>query len=160
MICKRSITLNKLTADLILRIPNETRPFKLQTDASDIGIQAVLKRTYPNGDLPVTYFSQKLSSTQAKWSTTEKECYAILAAIETWHKYLDGPEFVLETDHKPLVQLNVKAQINAKCERWTNLHTSVDGTLDSSEDVQVQSTRIPVDGSDEQVRQAVSNNRE
>ncbi|CAF4389893.1 unnamed protein product, partial [Didymodactylos carnosus] len=223
-----------LTADLILRIPNETRPFKLQTDASDIGIGAVLMQTYPNGDLPVAYFSQKLSSTQTKWSTTEKECYAILAAIEKWHKYLDGREFVLETDHKPLVQLNVKAQINAKCERWrlklqqyrfslkyikghentmadylsrspvddpcedpdeypeiyskstqtdsndslcqpilavitrsaakkeqpqqapTNLHTSVDGTLDSSEDVQVQSPRIPVDGSDEQVRQAVS----
>jgi len=34
------------------------------------------------------------------------------------HKYPNGRKFVLETDHKPLLQLNVQAQHNAKCERW------------------------------------------
>jgi hypothetical protein len=107
-----------LTTELILRIPNEKLPFKLQTDASDDGIGAVLLQTCPNGDLPVAYYSRKFSQTQRNWSTTEKECFAILASIEKWHKYLDGHEFILETDHKPLVQLNIQAQTNAKCERW------------------------------------------
>ncbi len=107
-----------LTTDLILRIPNNHLSFKLQTDASDEGIGAVLLQMSPTGDLPLAYYSQKFSPTQKKWSTTEKECFAILSAIEKWHKYLDGREFVLETDHKPLLQLNVQAQHNAKCERW------------------------------------------
>jgi hypothetical protein len=107
-----------LTTDLILRIPNNNFQFKLQTDASDEGVGAVLLQTYPNGDLPLAYYSQKLSPTQKRWSTTEKECFAILSSIEKWHKYLDGQEFILETDHKPLLQLNIKAQHNAKCERW------------------------------------------
>ncbi|CAF2749573.1 unnamed protein product [Rotaria sp. Silwood2] len=107
-----------LTTDLILRIPNNNLEFKLQTDASDDGIGAVLLQTYPTGDLPLAYYSQKFSSTQKRWSTTEKECFAILSSIEKWHKYLDGREFILETDHKPLLQLNIQAQHNAKCERW------------------------------------------
>ena len=67
---------------------------------------------------PLPIIRKKFSPTQKKWSTTEKECFAILSAIEKWHKYLDGHEFVLETDHKPLLQLNVQAQHKAKCERW------------------------------------------
>ncbi|CAF1043476.1 unnamed protein product, partial [Didymodactylos carnosus] len=82
----------------------------LQTDASQEGIGAVLMQTHPNGDLPVAYLSQKFSSPQKTWSTPEKECLAILSTIEKWHKYLDGREFILETDHKSLIQLNQKAQ--------------------------------------------------
>ncbi|CAF0983293.1 unnamed protein product [Didymodactylos carnosus] len=107
-----------LTSDLALRIPNDQLPFKIQTDASKLGIGAVLMQTYSNGDLPVAYLSKKLSSTQMKWPATEIECYAIISAIEKWHKYLDGRPFTVETDHKPLEPLNLKQQLNMKCERW------------------------------------------
>ncbi|CAF1038197.1 unnamed protein product [Didymodactylos carnosus] len=49
---------------------------------------------------------------------TEIECYAIISEIEKWHKYLDGRPFTIETDHKPLELLNLKQQLNMKCERW------------------------------------------
>ncbi|CAF4428851.1 unnamed protein product [Didymodactylos carnosus] len=49
---------------------------------------------------------------------TEIECYAIISGIEKWHKYLDGRPFTIETDHKPLELLNLKQQLNMKCERW------------------------------------------
>lgn len=107
-----------LTNDLILRIPDENLPFKIHTDASKIGIGAVLMQTHPNGDLPVAYLSKKLTTTQSNWPATEQECYAIIHAIEKWHKYLDGREFTIETDHKPLLPFNTKQQLNAKCERW------------------------------------------
>ena len=97
-----------LTDDLILRIPNEHLPFKIQTDASKIGIGAVLMQTHPEGDLPVAYLSKKLTTTQMNWPATEQECYAIIYAIEKWHKYLDGREFIIETDHKPLLPFNTK----------------------------------------------------
>ncbi|CAF4686011.1 unnamed protein product, partial [Rotaria sp. Silwood1] len=107
-----------LTNDLVLRIPDAHLPFKIQTDASKIGIGAVLMQTHPNGDLPVAYISKKFTTTQMNWPATEQECYAIIYAIEKWHKYLDGREFILETDHKPLVPFNTKQQLNSKCERW------------------------------------------
>nr|ABL86696.1 putative pol protein [Adineta vaga]ABL86699.1 putative pol protein [Adineta vaga] len=107
-----------LTNDLILRIPDENLPFKIQTDASKIGIGAVLMQTHSNGDLPVAYLSKKFTTTQMNWPATEQECYAIIHAIEKWHKYLDGREFIIETDHKPLLPFNLKQQLNSKCERW------------------------------------------
>ncbi|CAF1243875.1 unnamed protein product [Rotaria sordida] len=52
------------------------------------------------------------------WPATEHECYAIIYAIEKWHKYLDGRSFIIETDHKPLLPFNLKQQLNSKYERW------------------------------------------
>lgn len=93
-------------------------PFKIHTDASGIGIGAVLMQTHENGNLPVAYLSKKFTLTQMKWPAIEQECYAIIYAIEKWHKYLDGRPFTIETDHKPLLPFNSKQQLNAKCERW------------------------------------------
>ena len=107
-----------LTSDLVLRIPDPNISFKVQTDASKIGIGAVLMQTHSNGDLPIAYLSKKFTSAQMNWPTTEQECYAIIYAIEKWHKYLDGRPFSIETDHKPLLPLNTKQQLNSKCERW------------------------------------------
>ena len=62
--------------------------------------------------------SKKLTKTQTKWPTIEQECYAIVQAIEKWDKYLRGQEFILETDHEPLVNFSNKEQLNKRCERW------------------------------------------
>ncbi|CAF2896967.1 unnamed protein product [Rotaria sp. Silwood2] len=48
----------------------------------------------------------------------EQECYAFICALDKWHNYLSGIKFTWETDHKALTQLNKKAQINKRCERW------------------------------------------
>ena len=107
-----------LTTDLVLRIPNNRLPFKLQTDASDEGIGAVLLQPYPEGDRPVAYISKKFTLAQRRWSPMEQECYAFIHALDKWHNYLSGIKFTWETDHKALMQLNKKAQINKRCERW------------------------------------------
>lgn len=107
-----------LTDDLVLRIPDPNLTFKIHTDASHIGIGAVLMQVHPHGDLPIAYLSKKFTTTQMNWPATEQECYAIIYAIEKWHKYLDGRPFIIETDHKPLLPFNLKQQLNAKCERW------------------------------------------
>lgn len=107
-----------LTNDLVLRLPNNQLPFKLQTDASDEGVGAVLLQGYPEGDRPVAYFSKKFTNAQRKWSPMEQECYAFICALDKWHNYLNGTKFTWETDHKALTQLNKKAQLNKRCERW------------------------------------------
>ena len=48
----------------------------------------------------------------------EQECYAFICALQKWHNYLSGVKFVWETGHKALTQLNQKAQLNKRCERW------------------------------------------
>ena len=107
-----------LTNDLVLRLPDNRLPFKLQTDASDEGIGAVLLQIYPEGDRPIAYLSKKFTPAQRKWSPMEQECYAFICSLQKWHNYLSGIKFVWETDHKALTQLNQEAQINKRCERW------------------------------------------
>ncbi len=107
-----------LTTDLVLRLPNNRFPFKVQTDASDEGIGAVLLQIYPEGNRPVAYISKKFTLAQRRWSPMEQECYAFICALDKWHNYLSGTKFTWETDHKALTQLNKKAQINKRCERW------------------------------------------
>ncbi|CAF1384371.1 unnamed protein product [Rotaria sordida] len=109
---------NFLTTDLVLRLPNNRFPFKVQTDASDEGIGAVLLQIYPEGDRPIAYLSKKFTQAQRKWSPMEQECYAFICALDKWHNYLSGITFIWETDHKALTQLNKKAQVNKRCERW------------------------------------------
>ena len=109
---------NFLTTDLVLRLPNNRFHFKVQTDASDEGIGAVLLQTYPEGDRPLAYLSKKFTPAQRKWTPMEQECYAFICALDKWHHYLSGIKFTWETDHKALTQLNLKAQINKRCERW------------------------------------------
>ena len=107
-----------LTTDLVLRLPNHRFPFKVQTDASDEGIGAVLLQVYPEGDGPVAYLSKKFTLAQRKWSPMEQECYAFICALDKWHNYLTGIHFIWQTDHQALTQLDKKAQINKRCERW------------------------------------------
>ena len=109
---------NILTNDLVLDLPNESLPFKLQTDASVDGIGAVLLQITPDGDRPLAYMSKKLTTAQTKWPTIEQECYAIVESVRKWDKYLRGQEFTLETDHEPLVNFTNKEQLNKRCERW------------------------------------------
>ena len=109
---------NILTNDLVLNLPDESLPFKLQTDASIDGIGAVLLQITSNGDRPLAYMSKKLTKAQTKWPTIEQEGYAIVEAVRKWDKYLRGQEFTLETDHEPLVNFTNKEQLNKRCERW------------------------------------------
>jgi hypothetical protein len=118
-----------LTTDLVLRLPNNDLPYKIQTDASKLGLGAVLLQTYPDGDHPVCYMSKKFTPSQQRWAPIEQECYAIVAAIEIWHHYLHGHRFIIESDHKPLEAFTQKSQLNDKCERWRLKLQSYDFTV-------------------------------
>ena len=76
-------------------------PFILRTDASDTGLGAVLLQEFEDeGKLPVAHANRKLLSREKTYSVTEKECVAIICAIEKFRKYLFSAECLLETCYK------------------------------------------------------------
>jgi hypothetical protein len=92
----------------------------LQTDASDYGIGAYLFQVDSvNGtrkELPLGFISKSLDKVQRRWSTIEKEAFAIFYALRKWEYLLQGRHFVLQTDHKNLTFINT--DLRQKVTRW------------------------------------------
>ncbi|GFT17445.1 retrovirus-related Pol polyprotein from transposon 297 [Trichonephila clavipes] len=94
----------RLSENPVLYSPDFTKPFIIQCDASNLGIGVVLSQVCENEEHPIMFLSKKLSLAEQKYSTTEKECAAIIFAVQKLKCYLDGHQkFVIQTDHNPLV---------------------------------------------------------
>ena len=92
----------------VLKAPDFKKFFKLQVDASDAGIGAVLLQESPQGiDHPVSYYSQKVTRPQTNYSTSEKEALALLLSLWHFDVYLSAAVAPVEvyTDHNPLVRI-------------------------------------------------------
>ena len=85
----------------VLTLPDFTKPFVLETDASNSGIGVVLTQ----GGRPIAYLSKALSPKHIALSIFEKEYLAILMAVTKWRHYLEGRSFVIKTDHEALKHL-------------------------------------------------------
>ena len=77
------------------------RTFILRTDASGVGVGAVLSQG-ENGDQPIAYFSKKLLPKEKAYSTLKKECLAIVLAVKHFKAYHLGQPFVIQTVHQAL----------------------------------------------------------
>jgi len=96
-----------LMSSALMRNTNFSCPFVLQTDASEVGVGAVLSQSDDVClDHPIAYFSKKILPREQKFSTIEKECLAIKLGIEAFRVYLLGREFVVQTDHRALQWLH------------------------------------------------------
>ncbi|KAJ1691085.1 hypothetical protein LUZ63_015240 [Rhynchospora breviuscula] len=76
----------------VLAMPDFSQPFILETDASDIGMGAVLMQ----GMRPIAYMSKCLGAKNQGLSTYEKEFSALLTAVQKWRHYLIGKPFGVE----------------------------------------------------------------
>jgi hypothetical protein len=118
-----------LTIVPLLTIPDPTKEYILYTDASDTAIGACLAQPLDEKELglkipgirnerPICYLSHKLSDTQTRWSTVEKEAFAIHFALQKFDPYLHNAKFVIRTDHKPLKHLLDAPMKNKKIHLW------------------------------------------
>ena len=105
-------------SELILRLPDITKPFCLRTDASSTGLGAVLLQYHEDIAHPVSFSSRKLLPREQNYATVERECLAIVWAIHKFQYYLYGRPFLLETDHKPLSYLETIKNSNKRLLRW------------------------------------------
>ena len=102
----------------ILHLPSLNEPFQLFTDACDRSIGALLTQEVDGVYKPVYYLSHHLSDSQQRWPIIEKECYAIVFAIEKFRHFLEGKDFKIFSDHNPLKYIQSTENKNAKLQRW------------------------------------------
>jgi hypothetical protein len=67
---------------------------------------------------PVAYFSEKLNETKRKYSTYDKEFYAIIQALKKWRHYLVPKEFVLYSDNQALQFITKQEKLNQRHAKW------------------------------------------
>jgi hypothetical protein len=114
--CFEALKLALCTAPT-LKLPDFDQPFEVVVDASNIAIGAVLLQD----KRPVAYESKKLSPTEVRWTTTERELYAAVHALKQWRCYLQHPthQFTLWTDHNPNIFFSDgNTSLTARQARW------------------------------------------
>ena len=97
----------------ILKMVEISKPFTLQVDASDLGIGAIVLQEENGKKVPVAYASRKLKQSERSYTVIEKECLALVWAVQKFSRYLYGTPFTVETDHCPLKYLNEAKLKNA-----------------------------------------------
>jgi hypothetical protein len=97
--------------------PNYDLPFKVQTDASDEGIGAVLTQVIDGQERIIKCTSRVLQPFEQKWCPREKEALAVIYACEVFRPYILHTQFTIETDHESLAFL-LKAKSPARLVRW------------------------------------------
>jgi hypothetical protein len=99
----------KLLKDLfssypVLRNPDPTKPYRLDTDASQYAVGAVLSQQYPDGQHPIAYFSKSLLPAERNYDIYDRELLAIIYALKAFRYLLLGAQqkFLIRTDHQNL----------------------------------------------------------
>ena len=107
-----------LCEEPVLIAPNFNNLFLVHTDASGVGLGAVLSQVVDGHEHPVTYISRKLLKHELNYSTVEKEALAVKWAIHHLKYYLWGRRFTLFTDHAPLKWMAKNKDRNDRVTRW------------------------------------------
>ena len=82
-----------MTHKPILRLANLNEPFILRTDASIVGLGAVLLQKYNDVTFPVAY--AKLLPRETRYSVIERECLALVWGVKKFQSICMAESFTL-----------------------------------------------------------------
>ena len=102
----------------ILAFPDCSKPFLLDTDASDVGIGAVLSQVQDGTERVIAYASRVLSKPERQYCVTRRELLAVVVFIQHFRPYLLGNTFTLRTDHGSLKWLQNFKNPEGQLARW------------------------------------------
>ena len=106
----------------ILQMFNSKKSIRIETNASNLVIDACLNQESEDKWHFVTYFSRKLSSTKQNYDIHDKELLAIIIFLKTWKIYVEGAlELTIYMNHKNLLQFIITKQLNRRQIRWSKL---------------------------------------
>ena len=101
-----------------LQRPAPNSPFIVQTDASDVGLGAVLLQEVEGLERVLEFASRVLAPAERNYSVTERECLAVVWAIGKFRPYIDGYDFKVVTDHSSLRWLCQMKNPTSRLARW------------------------------------------
>ena len=104
----------------ILAYADYSKPFKLHTDASGLGLGAILYQTQEDGtERVIAYASRMLSKMEKNYPAYKLEFLALKWSIyDRFHEYLYGGSFEVLTDNNPLTYILTTAKLDATGQRW------------------------------------------
>ena len=98
--------------------PNFSKPFRLYTDASNIGLGAILAQKQEGKEKIICCASRTLNNAETNYSTTKKECLAIVWGVQVFRPFLVATHFEILTDHYALQWLRSMKSTSAILHRW------------------------------------------
>ena len=93
------------TEELVLMMPDQTKPFQIECDTSKYTSGAVLTQNNGNGNRhPCAFISKTFSETERNYEIYDRELLAIIWALEEWWHYIQGSPHttLILSDHKNL----------------------------------------------------------
>jgi hypothetical protein len=103
-----------LMKTLVLKLPDFDKGFEIYSNASDFVIGGVLVQE----GRPVAFESKKLSETERRWPTHEKEMWAVIHCLKTWGHYIGSKDVVVWTDNVTLKYFATQPKLSSKQVRW------------------------------------------
>ena len=104
----------------VLAYADYKKPFRLNTDASELGLGSVLYQKQDDDTFRViAYASRSLSKTEKNYNAHKLEFLALKWAVtERFHEYLYGGNFEVFTDNNPLTYVLTSAKLDATGQHW------------------------------------------
>ena len=96
-----------LCSSAVLKLPDFTKPFVVEPDASDVAVKAVLLQYYDNRLHSVAYLSKKYVPAETNYAPHDKELLEIFKACQKWRCYLDRQQTTDFTDYILLANLKI-----------------------------------------------------
>ena len=118
-----------LTSSPILGYPKDDSVFILDTDASNVGMGAVLSQNQDGVERVISYFSKTFSKSERNYCVTRKELLAIVNAVKNFHHYLYGRPFLVRSDHGSLRWLMNFKNPEGQLARWLETLSAYDYTI-------------------------------
>ena len=112
----------KLTSSPVLMMPDQTRPFQIECDASKYASGAVLTQQDNNGDRhSMEFLSKTFSETEQNYKIYDRELLAIIRALEEWRHYIQGSGHttIIYSDHQNLTYFQSAQKLNRRQARWS-----------------------------------------
>ena len=115
---------NRLTSSPVLRLPNLSKPFVVQTNASKLGTGTVLLQTDDAGIAhPCAYLSQALVGAEQNYQVYDLELLAVIHTLKAWRPYLISPPdpTIFYTDHQNITYFRQPQDLTAHQMRWHSI---------------------------------------